>query len=27
MIEFAKQEPDEKMFFDYIGKFGKLIQK
>ena len=27
MIEFAKQEPDEKTFFDYIGKFGKLIQK
>ena len=27
MIEFAKQEPDEKTFFDYIGKFGKLIRK
>jgi len=27
MIEFAKQEPDEKMFFDYIDKFSKLIQK
>ena len=27
MIEFAKQEPDEKMFFDYIAKFSKLIQK
>ena len=27
MIEFAKQEPDEKTFFDYIGKFSKLIQK
>ena len=27
MIEFAKQEPDEKTFFDYIGNFGKLIQK
>ena len=27
MIEFAKQEPDEKTFFDHIGKFGKLIQK
>ncbi|MEE3213194.1 MAG: hypothetical protein VX209_01565, partial [Thermoproteota archaeon] len=27
MIEFAKQEPDEKTFFDYIAKFSKLIQK
>ena len=27
MIEFAKQEPDEKTFFDYIGKFGNLIRK
>ena len=27
MIEFAKQEPDEKMFFDYIDKFSKLIRK
>jgi len=27
MIEFAKQESDEKTFFDYIGKFGKLIRK
>ena len=27
MIEFAKQEPDEKTFFDYIAKFGNLIQK
>ena len=27
MIEFAKQEPDEKMFFGYIDKFSKLIQK